>query len=84
MKPNLRYLGRRRIGGIIIAFTDRDRRDAYGNYWTRDTDLAVQRYNVRPLYYQHRGNMVEAGLIRSEDLIVTDKGLYMEVDGYRE
>ena len=59
-RANLRYLGGRRIGGIIIAFTDARRRDAYNNYWTQNTDLALQRYEKRPLYYQHRGDMVEA------------------------
>lgn len=77
---HLRYLGGRRIGGIIIAFTDASRRDAYNNYWTVDTDLCLQRYSVRPLYYQHNGAMVEAGLIRSEDLVITSDGLYIEVD----
>lgn len=76
----LRFLGDRRIGGIIIAFTDPDSRDAYGNYWTRDTNLALQRYNRRPLYYQHRGDMVEAGYIQTEDLVLRDDGLYMECD----
>lgn len=80
MEPHLRFLGGRRIGGIIIAFTGPDRRDAYGNYWTRDTDLALQRYSQRPLYYQHNGAMVEAGLIQADDLVVRDDGLYMECD----
>jgi len=76
----LRYLGGRRIGGIIIAFTGPDMKDAYGNYWTRDTDLALARYNRRPLYYQHRGDVVEAGYIQIDDLVLRDDGLYMECD----
>lgn len=77
---NLRYLGGRRIGGVIIAFTGPDQRDSYGNYWTRDTDFALQRYDTRPLYFQHDGSMEEAGLIQNDDLIVRNDGVYMEVD----
>lgn len=80
MRTYLRYLGNRRIGGIIIAYTSSNERDSYGNYWTRDTDLGLQRYDRRPLYFQHRGDLVEAGYIQSDDLVVTDRGLYMECD----
>lgn len=77
---HLRFLGGRKIGGIIIAFTDVDHKDSYGNYWTKETDLCIQRYNRRPLYFQHRGDMVEAGYIENENLRITSKGLYMEVE----
>lgn len=77
---NVRYLGERRIGGIIVAFTGPEQRDSYGNYWTQDTDFALQRYDVRPLYYQHRGDMVEAGHIQKRDLVLRSDGLYMECD----
>lgn len=79
---HLRFLGGRRIGGVIIAFTGPDQRDAYGNYWTKDTDFALQRYGVRPVYYQHNGSLDEAGLIQEVDLIIRDDGVYMEVDLY--
>lgn len=77
---NLRYLGGRRIGGIVVAFTDVDRRDSYGNYWTADTDFALQRYERRPLYYQHNGAIVEAGYVEVADLIIRADGLYMEAE----
>jgi len=80
MKTYLRFLGKRRVGGIIIAFTGPGERDAYGNYWSNATDLTLQRYDKRPLYFQHRGNVDEAGIIERGDLEVTERGLYMEVD----
>lgn len=77
---NLRFLGDRRVGGVIVAFTGPELRDAYGNYWTRDTDFALQRYERRPVYYQHRGGMVEAGYIESDRLVVREDGLYAEAE----
>lgn len=80
MVSNLRYLGDRRVGGRIVAFTGPDLRDAYGNYWTPETDFALQRYERRPVYYQHRGGMVEAGYIEKDGLSVRGDGLYAEAD----
>lgn len=80
MNEYVRFLGGRRIGLRAIAFTGPGLKDAYGSYWTSESDLAMQRYDKRPLYYQHQGNMVEAGLILASDCEARDDGLWVEVD----
>ncbi len=76
----LRYLGDRRVGGCLVAFTGPEGRDAYGNYWTAESDFALQRYERRPVYFQHRGGMVEAGYIEAGALGLRDDGLYGEAE----
>lgn len=77
---HLRFLGGRRIGLVGIAFTGPSLRDSFGNFWTVETDLAMQRYERRPLYFQHRARLDEAGYIERANCDVRQEGLWIEVE----
>jgi HK97 family phage major capsid protein len=88
MKPYLRAAIPRRklndgelgwVEGVIIPFTGPDRKDTYGTYWTRETDLGLTSpvYSRRPLYNRHGLQDPEpAGYLDDEYLEVGDDGLF--------
>jgi HK97 family phage major capsid protein len=56
----IKAVGDGRVGGYLVVFGNRDNRDAYGEYFTADTQYNLDWYATRPVLYQH--GLGEAGV----------------------
>lgn len=67
------------VGGLLVAFTDSNQRDAFGQYFSRATDFGLDLLGdnaQRPLSYEHNRTSVQQpiGVIRSIE--VQEEGLF--------
>lgn len=73
----LKAIGADRVGGYLVVFNSRDLQD---EYFTADTDFALDLYETRPLLYQHGldDTMKTTKLGVIDTLRADDVGLWME------
>lgn len=69
-----------RVGGYLVAWGDATQKDLHGDYFTRETELGLDWYPLRPLLYQHGlDEGVKASIIGTIDqLRVDDVGVWAE------
>ncbi len=72
--------GAGRIGGYLVVWGGPDQRDLHGEYFTPDTDLALDWYARRPVLYQHgRDGRLKTALVGVIDTLrADDVGLWAE------
>jgi HK97 family phage major capsid protein len=69
-----------RIGGYLIVWGSAQERDLHGEYFTPQTDLALDWYGVRPVLYHHglNGGIRTAVIGRMDTLRTDEVGLWAE------
>src|SRR5688572_16294557 len=69
-----------RIGGYLVVWGDSKLRDLQGEYFTRETDFALNWYAARPVLYHHGldGQMKAAVIGRIDSLRVDEVGIWAE------
>ena len=69
-----------RVGGYLVVWGDASTRDLQGEYFTPETDLALDWYEARPMLYHHGldGNLKAAVIGRIESLHADDVGIWAE------
>mgnify|MGYP001236432082 CR=1 FL=1 len=69
-----------RIGGYLVIWGDSSRKDLQGEFFTRDTDLALKWYPVRPVLYHHGldGTLQTKMIGQLDTFVVNDVGLWVE------
>jgi HK97 family phage major capsid protein len=69
-----------RIGGYLVVWGDSKMRDLQGEYFTRETDFALEWYEARPVLYHHGldGQMKAAVIGRIDSLSVDEVGIWAE------
>jgi HK97 family phage major capsid protein len=69
-----------RIGGYLVVWGDSKMRDLQGEYFTRETDFALEWYEARPVLYHHGldGQMKAAVIGRIDSLSVDEIGIWAE------
>ena len=69
-----------RIGGYLVVWGDSRMRDLQGEYFTRDTDFALDWYAARPVLYHHGldGQMKAAVIGRIDSLRLDEVGIWAE------
>ncbi|MBW4439376.1 MAG: phage major capsid protein [Pleurocapsa minor GSE-CHR-MK-17-07R] len=71
--PPLKTMGGGRIGGYLIVWGAHDQRDLHGEYFTPETELALDWYARRPVLYQHGlDEAVKTSVIGAIDTLATD------------
>ncbi len=76
----VKSLGSARVGGYLVVWGDADHRDLHGEYFTPQTDLALDWYAHRPVLYHHGlDGAVKAALVGVIDTLRRDEvGLWAE------
>ncbi len=76
----VKSLGEDRIGGYLVVWGDARHRDLHGEYFTPETDLALDWYARRPVLYHHGlDGALKAALIGAIDTLRPDEtGLWAE------
>ncbi len=76
----VKSLGEGRVGGYLVVWGDAHHRDLQGEYFTPETDLALEWYNCRPALYHHGlDNAVKSALIGAIDTLTPDEtGVWAE------
>ncbi len=69
-----------RVGGYLVAWGDPQQKDLHGDYFTRETELGLDWYPVRPLLYQHGlDESIKAAVIGTIDRLQADEiGVWAE------
>jgi HK97 family phage major capsid protein len=69
-----------RVGGYLVVWGDTSTRDLQGEYFTAQTDLALDWYEARPVLYHHGldGNLKAAVIGRIENLHADEVGIWAE------
>jgi len=69
-----------RVGGYLIVWGDSRTRDLQGEYFTPETELALEWYAARPVLYHHGldGNLKAAVIGRIDSLQPDETGLWAE------
>jgi HK97 family phage major capsid protein len=69
-----------RIGGYLVIWGDSKMRDLQGEYFTKETDFALDWYEARPVLYHHGldGQMKAAVIGRIDSLSVDEIGIWAE------
>jgi hypothetical protein len=69
-----------RIGGYLVVWGDRKMRDLQGEYFSKETDFALEWYEARPVLYHHGldGQMKAAVIGRIDSLSVDEIGIWAE------
>lgn len=69
-----------RVGGYLVVWGDATTRDLQGEYFTPQTELALDWYEQRPLLYQHGldGTVKAAVIGRIDQLTMDEIGLWAE------
>lgn len=69
-----------RVGGYLVVWGDAKNRDLQGEYFTPQTDLALDWFKVRPALYHHGldGNLKAASIGVIDTLKADDTGLWAE------
>lgn len=69
-----------RIGGYLIVWGNAHERDLHGEYFTPQTELALDWYGVRPVLYHHglNGSVKTAVIGRIDTLHADDTGIWVE------
>jgi HK97 family phage major capsid protein len=80
MRAPLKHIGGGRIGGYLIVWGAPDQRDLHGEYFTPDTELALDWYARRPVLYQHgMDDAVKLTVIGALDRLAPDEtGVWAE------
>ncbi|GAB4573139.1 MAG: hypothetical protein Kow0077_14600 [Anaerolineae bacterium] len=76
----VKTLGDDRIGGYLVVWGDPDHRDLHGEYFTPQTDLALDWFPHRPVLYHHGlDGTLKAALVGVIDTLRADEtGLWAE------
>jgi len=69
-----------RVGGYLVVWGDQRTRDLQGEYFTPETELALEWYAERPVLYHHGldGNLKAAVIGRIDSLHLDEIGLWAE------
>jgi HK97 family phage major capsid protein len=69
-----------RIGGYLVVWGDSKLRDLQGEYFSKETDFALEWYEARPVLYHHGldGHMKAAVIGRIDSLNVDEIGIWAE------
>ncbi|MGB7339879.1 MAG: phage major capsid protein [Phototrophicaceae bacterium] len=69
-----------RVGGYLVVWGDTSTRDLQGEFFTEDTDFALDWFEVRPMLYQHGldGDLKSAVIGHIDALTVDDIGIWAE------
>lgn len=69
----VKTLGEGRVGGYLVVWGDAHHRDLQGEYFTPETDLALEWYDCRPALYQHGlDDTVKSAVIGAIDTLTPD------------
>ena len=69
-----------RVGGYLVVWGDSSTRDLQGEFFTSETDFALDWYEARPVLYHHGldGDLKAAVIGRIEQLSVDETGIWAE------
>ena len=69
-----------RVGGYLVVWGDASTRDLQGEFFTPETDFALDWYEARPVLYHHGldGELKAAVIGRIEHLAVDETGIWAE------
>ena len=69
-----------RVGGYLVVWGDAHTRDLQGEYFTPETDFALEWYDERPVLYHHGldGNLKAAVIGKIDALTVDEVGIWAE------
>jgi HK97 family phage major capsid protein len=69
-----------RVGGYLVVWGDSKTRDLQGEYFTQETDFALDWYEARPVLYHHglNGDLKAAVIGRIEHLSIDETGIWAE------
>lgn len=79
----IKAIGSGKIGGYLAVWGNEAQKDSHGEFFTYDTDFALEYYPERPVLYHHALSNMEGlkiGTIRK--LTPDDRGLYAEAELY--
>jgi len=75
----IKAIGDGKIGGYLVVYGDQNKKDSGGEWFTSDTDYALDYYPSRPVLYHHGLSDIEAVKIGTILSIKADNiGLYAE------
>lgn len=75
----IKSLGDGKVGGYLCVWGNENRKDAHGEYFTPDSQLALEYYPERPVLFHHGLSNVEGMKIGTiYKLVPDDRGLWAE------
>jgi HK97 family phage major capsid protein len=79
---SIKALGSKRYGGYLVAFTDENRRDLVGEYFTKETNFLLSDYPIKGVNVLYNHGLDDAigvtALGRIDTVEIRDKGIWAE------
>lgn len=72
-----------KVGGLLIAFTNAQKRDKFNQFFTRSTDFKLELFGdnqTRPVDYHHNFGELFGAIGHIRSIEVRDEGLYAETE----
>lgn len=80
----IKSLGRKRYGGYLVAFTDENRRDLVGEYFTKETNFLLNDYPIKGVNVLYNHGLDETigvtALGRIDTVEIHEKGIWAEFE----